>query len=206
MINLRCNVITIRNFIIFPVSVGRSKAPRGSLVGWIFWDQDGTRSRSGVQISGSFVIRHRSNADRGEAPLGAPPWLESMDVVSSRAVNHIEKKCRKKQADAEKRFANLIEETEVNENPVLLTCNVAEESSKDVWFVDSSCSNHMTGNIELFIRFDKSIQSKVKLGNDCKVSVNGKGVIVVYDINGERRTVDDVYYVHGLKYNLLSVR
>jgi hypothetical protein len=43
------------------------------------------------------------------------------------------------------------------------------------------------------------------LGNDCKVRVNGKGVIPIYTKNDERRKIDDVYYVPGMKCNMLSV-
>ena len=99
----------------------------------------------------------------------------------------------------------MTEETENEEQPMFLTCNVTQESSKDIWFLDSACSNHMTGNKELFSSLDTSIQSEVKLGNDCKVKVNGKGVIVVYVKDGKRRTIHDVYYVLGLMCNLLSV-
>ena len=63
----------------------------------------------------------------------------------------------------------------------------------------------MTRNKELFSSLDTIIQSEVKLGNDCKVKVNGKGVIVVYAKDGKRRTIHDVYYVLGLMCNLLSV-
>ena len=45
----------------------------------------------------------------------------------------------------------------------------------------------------------------MKLGNDSKVNVNGKGVIIVYAKNGERTTIHDVYYVPSLMCNLLSV-
>ena len=76
---------------------------------------------------------------------------------------------------------------------------------KIIWFLDSACSNNMTRNKKLFSSLDTSIQSEVKLGNECKVKVNGKGVIVVYSKNGERRTIHDVYYVPGLMCNLLSV-
>ena len=37
----------------------------------------------------------------------------------------------------------------------------------------------MTGNKDLFASLDDSIKSEVKLGNDSKVSVMGKGVINV---------------------------
>ena len=45
----------------------------------------------------------------------------------------------------------------------------------------------------------------MKLGNDYKVKVNGKGVIVVYTKNGKRRTIHDVYYVPSLMCSLLSI-
>ena len=63
----------------------------------------------------------------------------------------------------------------------------------------------MTGNKELFSILDISIQSEVKLGSDCKVNFNGKGVIIVYAKDGKRRTIHNVYYVPGLMCSLLSV-
>ena len=45
----------------------------------------------------------------------------------------------------------------------------------------------------------------MKLGNDSKVKVNGKGVIVVYAKNGKKRTIHDVYYFPRIMCNLLSV-
>ena len=99
----------------------------------------------------------------------------------------------------------MTEETKNEQQPMFLTCNVTQESSKDIWFLDSVCSNHMTINKELFSSLDTSIQSEVKLGNDCKVKANGKGVIVVYAKDGKRRTIHDIYYVPGLMCNLLSV-
>ena len=89
---------------------------------------------------------------------------------------------------------------------MFLTCNVTQESSKDIWFLDSACSNHMTKNKELFSSLEyTSIQFEVKLGNDSKVKVNGKGVIFVYAKNGEIITIHDVYYVPGLMCKLLIV-
>ena len=81
----------------------------------------------------------------------------------------------------------MTEETENEEQPMFLTCNVTQESSKYIWFLDSACRNHMTRNKELFSSLDTSIQSEVKLGNYYKVKVNGKGVIVVYAKDGKRR-------------------
>jgi hypothetical protein len=88
---------------------------------------------------------------------------------------------------------------------VFLTCNVTQESANDIWFLDSGCSNHMTGSKDLFSSTDTCIQSEVKLGNDCKVTINGKGVVSVYTKNNQRRNIDDVYFMPSLKCNLISV-
>ena len=98
----------------------------------------------------------------------------------------------------------MIEESKNDQKPVFLTCNVTQESSNDVWFLDSGYRNHMTGNKDLFSSLDTSIQSKVKLGNDSKVRINGKGVIHVYTKNDERRKIDDVYYVPSMKFKVLD--
>ena len=62
----------------------------------------------------------------------------------------------------------------------------------------------MTGNMGLFTSFNTSVQSKIKLGNDNTVVVNGKRKISVFSKNGEHKIVDEVFLVHGLKCNLLS--
>ena len=70
---------------------------------------------------------------------------------------HFANKCWKKQADASKLSARIIEENENEEKPMFITCNVTQEISKDVWFLGSACNNHMTGNNELFSSLDTSI-------------------------------------------------
>jgi hypothetical protein len=55
------------------------------------------------------------------------------------------------------------------------------------------------GNKDLFSSLYTSIYSEVKWGNDTKLSVNAKGVILVYTKNDERGKIDDVYYVPGMK-------
>ena len=66
-----------------------------------------------------------------------------------------------------------------NHDNVLLTCNVAQEKQEDVWFLDSGCSNHMTGNIAMFSNLDESVKSEVITGTDSKVPVMGKGRVKI---------------------------
>lgn len=62
----------------------------------------------------------------------------------------------------------------ISQNNLFLACNMTKEKSEDVWFLYSSCSNHMTGNIALFSMLDRSVKSQVTLGTDNKVFVMGK--------------------------------
>jgi hypothetical protein len=84
-------------------------------------------------------------------------------------------------------------------------CNVAQEIPCDIWYLDSSCSNHMTRNLELFSSLDNSVQTKVTLGTNIQVTVLGKGSINILTKQGEKKTIPDVYYVFGLKHNLMSI-
>ena len=51
-----------------------------------------------------------------------------------------------------------------------------------------------------------SVDYKVEFGCHNMVSINGKGVIVMYAIYGERKTIDEFYYVPSLRCNILSIK
>ena len=44
---------------------------------------------------------------------------------------------------------------EKEDESVLLACNMQEISHEDVWYIDSGCSNHMTGNKAYFFNLDE---------------------------------------------------
>ena len=88
---------------------------------------------------------------------------------------------------------------------MFLACNVAQEKQSDMWYLDSGCNNHMSGNIEMFSNLDESVKSEVTLGTDSKVSVMGKGRVNMLTNKGEKKYISDVYFVLGLKHNLISI-
>lgn len=77
-------------------------------------------------------------------------------------------------------------------------------SKENVWFLDSGCSNHMCGNKDWFFSLDESFREFVKLGNNSKMTVMGKGNIRLR-INGITQTITEVFYIPDLKNNLLSL-
>jgi len=74
----------------------------------------------------------------------------------------------------------------------------------EMWYLDSGCNNHMTGNKSLFCVLDEVFREKVKLGNDSNMSVMGKGSIQML-VNNKIHNLDDVFYIPELKSNLISL-
>ncbi|KAK2452968.1 putative mitochondrial protein [Trifolium repens] len=92
-----------------------------------------------------------------------------------------------------------------DEEMLLMAHNDQAISGKNhLWFLDSGCSNHMIGEKEWFFDFDSSYKDSVKLGDDSRMSVMGKGSVKLH-INNIVYVISDVYYVPGLKTNLLSI-
>lgn len=54
-----------------------------------------------------------------------------------------------------------------------------ENTSKDVWYLDSRCYNHMIGNEKLFSAKNGSFKSKIQLGDDKSLEVVAKGAMEV---------------------------
>ena len=52
---------------------------------------------------------------------------------------------------------------------------------------------------------DESVKSKVTLGTDSKVSIMGKRRVNILTKKGEKKYILDVYFVPGLKHNLMSI-
>nr|GEW45810.1 integrase, catalytic region, zinc finger, CCHC-type, peptidase aspartic, catalytic [Tanacetum cinerariifolium] len=70
-----------------------------------------------------------------------------------------------------------------------------------LWYLDSSCSKHMTGDRSRLMNFVKKFIGTVRFGNDHFGAIMGYGDYVIGD-----SVISRVYYVEGLGHNLFSVR
>jgi hypothetical protein len=94
---------------------------------------------------------------------------------------------------------------EADEELLLMSLvDMNEVKRGDVWFLDSGCSNHMSGDAEKFCELNRGFKQQVKLGNNTRISVEGKGKIKL-KLNGMNHIITDVFYVPELHNNLLSV-
>ncbi|MCH84026.1 retrovirus-related Pol polyprotein from transposon TNT 1-94 [Trifolium medium] len=79
---------------------------------------------------------------------------------------------------------NYTEFYEEEETLIMARTEKDQEIRDEIWYLDSGCSNHMIGNKDWLFEFDSSFKDSVKLGNDTKMSVMGKGNVKLF-INGK---------------------
>ncbi|GJY58137.1 integrase, catalytic region, zinc finger, CCHC-type containing protein [Tanacetum coccineum] len=69
-----------------------------------------------------------------------------------------------------------------------------------LWYLDSGCSKHMTGDRSQLTNFVNKFLGTVKFGNDHMVKILGYGDYQIRSV-----MISKVYYVEGLGHNLFSV-
>ncbi|GJW03292.1 retrovirus-related pol polyprotein from transposon TNT 1-94 [Tanacetum coccineum] len=83
--------------------------------------------------------------------------------------------------------------------------NVPVSKSKVVqivlWYLDSGCSKHMTGDRSQLTNFVNKFLGRVKFRNDHVAKILGYGDYQIGNV-----TISRVYYVEGLGHNLFSIR
>ena len=67
----------------------------------------------------------------------------------------------------------------------------------DNWLVNSGCRNYMTSDEKLFTNLDKSIKSRVRIGNGEHLAVEGRGTVAIKSCVGIK-LVSDVMYVQEI--------
>ncbi|CAL2230472.1 unnamed protein product [Prunus armeniaca] len=100
--------------------------------------------------------------------------------------------------------ANNASQVEVRGNLFFANCAISEKSANGEWYVDSGCSNHMTGNKEMLIDINASVTGKVQMPTGELVSIAGMGTLVL-DTSSGTKYIREVMYLPGLRENLLSV-
>ena len=70
-----------------------------------------------------------------------------------------------------------------------------------LWYLDSGCSRHMTGDKALFKSLKEKVGDYVTFGDGSHAQVLGKGTVEIPRLP----LLKDVLYIKGLKENLLSI-
>lgn len=108
---------------------------------------------------------------RGRGRSGARGRINkaSVECFKCRKLGHYQNECPLWEENAN--FAKF-EDGEL----LLMAQSCLNTNAKDeVWFLDSSCSNHMIGTKEWLFDFDSEFRESVKLGDDSRMLVMGRG-------------------------------
>jgi len=168
---------------------------------------------------GKVVVDHRrGNASRKRTPQGMT--LHKHDFAPKffycGKIGHIAKFFHKKKVDGERykqrRHAGHLVDADADQNQGAKsfmakaeTTLTTEEDESDIWFVDSGASSHMTGKKKCFKNFRESNTGvKVYLGDNRGYEIKGHGDFRVPLPDGKIRNISDVWYVPGIKKNLIS--
>ena len=79
---------------------------------------------------------------------------------------------------------------------------VSQNSVKNMWILDSSCSFHMTPNRHWFANYQEVDGGKVLLGNDHECKVLGVGDVRLKTHDNTYKTLQVVRHIPELKRNL----
>ena len=71
---------------------------------------------------------------------------------------------------------------------------------RSLWYLDSGCSRHMTGDSTLLTKIVERAGPNITFGDDNKGYTMGYGLIL-----SENVLIESVALVDGLKHNLLSI-
>ncbi|GJX20565.1 retrovirus-related pol polyprotein from transposon TNT 1-94 [Tanacetum coccineum] len=107
---------------------------------------------------------------------------------------------RTKKVSMDKRLQQKLGNGNRNSKLSTLDCFQMQVVQVILWYLDSGCSKHMTGNRSKLKNFVEKFIGIVRFGNDHFGAIVGYGDYVIGD-----SVISRVYYVEGLRHNLFSV-
>ncbi|XP_019455196.1 PREDICTED: uncharacterized protein LOC109356328 [Lupinus angustifolius] len=97
-------------------------------------------------------------------------------------------------------------EAENDDQPLLLMMVTSQVSKNyDIWYVDSSCSSHMTRHRDWLVNFDETKKSIVRFAKNRVIQAEGTGDVLINKKDGNQAMITDVLYVPNMKNNLISM-
>ena len=81
----------------------------------------------------------------------------------------------------------------------------SKSHNNEIWYINSGCSNHMTGHRDWLVNFDAMKKSKVRFADNKVILAEGAGNVAARRLAGRQAMITYVLYVLGMKSNLISM-
>ncbi|GJV61612.1 integrase, catalytic region, zinc finger, CCHC-type containing protein, partial [Tanacetum coccineum] len=104
------------------------------------------------------------------------------------------------ESESPKPVVNLVYSRKPRKNKNTESLSKTEVVQIVLWYLDSGCSKHMTGDRSQLTNFISKFLGTVKFGNDQVAKIMGYGDYQIGNV-----TISRVYYIEGLGHNLFSV-
>ncbi|XP_049349070.1 uncharacterized protein LOC125813644 [Solanum verrucosum] len=119
---------------------------------------------------------------------------------------HYRSKCRTNLKNVRGENSNFVEVTkEEDEVSLLMVSQSSEEYHTSLWYLDTGCSNYLSGEKSAFSELDETFHTTVKFGDDYCIAVKGKGKVKLQTKSSSMKIISDVFFTPDLKNNLISV-
>ena len=86
-----------------------------------------------------------------------------------------------------------------------MVTNDSDKATNNEWYLDTGCSNHMTGRKDWLIDLDELVKKNVKFADNSTVKAESLGRVLIHKKNGKRSSINEVLYVPTMHSNLLSL-
>jgi len=121
-------------------------------------------------------------------------------------MGHYAFECRSKRVPTNKDEAQFAQNEGSDSEEVLLMATVKEEEERsDEWYLDTGCSNHMTGEKSWFSKLDDLVNKKIRFADNSIVCAAGIGKVLIHRNDGKKACITDVLYVPNMRSNLISI-
>nr|XP_012572793.1 uncharacterized protein LOC101489768 [Cicer arietinum] len=80
-----------------------------------------------------------------------------------------------------------------------------EDDYPGLWYLDTRCSNHMSGHKDWFVSIDEKVKRKIRFADNNIVTAKGVGKILIQIRDGKQSFICDVLYVPNMKNNLVCL-
>ena len=94
---------------------------------------------------------------------------------------------------------------DIIEPTLFLTLKEDKKCEDSTLYLKNGASNHMTGDRSKFVELDTKVTGHMRFGDESKVEIKGKGMILFELKNGSHKILPNVYYIPKMKNNNLSI-